>query len=241
MIVGLMQPYFFPYLGYFDLINEVDLWVAFDTVQYIRRGWMNRNRVLHPQAGWQYINVPIVHCPQTTAIHQVAIVADDSWRMRVVGQLAHYRRRAPHYAATIELVRECLAYRDSQLSQFNVHALACVCRHVGLKFDYVLLSDLPYNLAPIDEPGDWALRLCESLGADEYVNPVGGHDLYSHERFAAQGIKLRLMEALHFEYAVDTYRFEPCLSILDVLMWNDVADLRTRFATVRDRLIPNSV
>ncbi|MCA9171698.1 MAG: WbqC family protein, partial [Planctomycetales bacterium] len=100
MIVGLMQPYFFPYVGYFDLIHEVDLWVVFDTVQYIRRGWMNRNRVLHPDTGWQYINVPIDRCPQTTAIEQVQIVATHDWRSRILGQLQHYRRHAPGYELT---------------------------------------------------------------------------------------------------------------------------------------------
>src|SRR5678815_4096817 len=112
MKLGIMQPYFFPYLGYFDLIHRVDEWVVFDTAQYIRHGWVNRNRILHPTEGWQYVTVPIQKHLQDISICDVQIVSGGGWRERLERQLHHYRRRAPHYDAVMALVHECLNLPD---------------------------------------------------------------------------------------------------------------------------------
>ena len=89
MVLGIMQPYFFPYLGYFDLINRCDKWIVFDTPQYIRHGWINRNRILHPQQGWQYIIVPVKKHKRDTPINQIEIVPPALWSPRILGQLMH--------------------------------------------------------------------------------------------------------------------------------------------------------
>src|ERR1700752_1667989 len=106
MRLGLMQPYFFPYLGYFDLINCSDRWIVFDTVQYIRRGWMNRNRILHPEKGWQYINVPIKRTSRDIPIFEAETTEPGPWQSRIIGQLNHDRKKAPHDEKTISLISE---------------------------------------------------------------------------------------------------------------------------------------
>ncbi|MBN2466493.1 WbqC family protein, partial [candidate division WOR-3 bacterium] len=87
-----MQPYFFPYLGYFDLIYRTDRWVVFDTAQYIRHGWVNRNRILHPSSGWQYITAPLRQHHRDTPISGVLVKEGRDWRDRVCGQLVHYKK-----------------------------------------------------------------------------------------------------------------------------------------------------
>ena len=90
-----MQPYFFPYLGYFELIARVDRWVVFDVVQYNAKSWMNRNRILHPKEGWQYITVPVEKAPRGTLIRDIRVKDMVDSRERVLGQMVHYKKKAP--------------------------------------------------------------------------------------------------------------------------------------------------
>lgn len=233
MVLGLMQPYFFPYLGYFELIDRVDQWIAFDTAQYIRRGWVNRNRILHPVAGWQYVTVPVRGHDRHTPISEICIVVDSGWCTRIENQLQHYRARAPHFEPVMALLHDCLTPKEPSLARLNVAALRKVCAFLGIPFECRLLSELAPRLGPIDGPGDWALRLAEALHADEYVNPPGGRDLYDPAKFAASGIRLTILGSAPFSYECPGYRFEQSLSILDALMWNSPAEVREMFSVRR--------
>lgn len=158
MILGIMQPYFFPYLGYFDLINYSERWIVFDTVQYIRHGWINRNRILHPAEGWSYIIVP-VKFSRETAINEVHIAEDGKWKKRIIGQLQHYKKQAPHYRAVINLLEACFAFNGTLLSEFNTLSLQKICTYLGIPFNYSVFSSMNLDLDPVEEPGDWALRI----------------------------------------------------------------------------------
>ena len=127
MKLGIMQPYFFPYLGYFDLINYSEKWVVFDDVQYIRHGWINRNRILHPTNGWSYIIVPVKYS-RNTRIREVTIIEDGKWKKRIRGQLQIYKKKAPYYRAVISLVEECFEFNSDSISRFNTFALGKVDR-----------------------------------------------------------------------------------------------------------------
>ena len=220
MKLGIMQPYFFPYLGHFDLINRTDRWVVFDTAQYIRHGWVNRNRILHPSSGWQYITAPLQQHHRETPIKDILVQKGKDWRDRLCGQLVHYKKGAPHYDATVDLVRECLDSDEPSLSRLNVAILDKVCGHLRIPFRYEFFSDMKLDLGPVGGPGDWALRIAEALGASEYVNPPGGEALFDPAKFQAAGIRLTIQRFENMTYACDGYGFEPALSIIDVLMWN---------------------
>jgi WbqC-like protein family len=226
MVLGLMQPYFFPYLGYFDLIHRSDVWVVFDTAQYISRGWVNRNRILHPTRGWQYITVPVRQHPLSAPIRDIEIARGVNWAARIEGQLQHYRRRAPYFDDVLSLVHECLPSEETSLLRLNLRGLAGVCGRLGIRFDGRPLSEMNLLLGPIDAPGDWSLRVAEALGLDECLNPPGGRHLYAPEKFAASGVRLTIQEPLDFHYDCAGYGFQPALSILDVLMWSPPARVR---------------
>ncbi|QDU92543.1 WbqC family protein [Lignipirellula cremea] len=232
MKLGIMQPYFFPYLGYFDLIDRVDRWVVFDTAQYIRHGWVNRNRILHPRSGWQYLVVPLQKHSRNTPIDQI-VVKEDAWRERILGQLNHYRKRAPYFRQTMDLVEECLALRDPHLAALNVHALQCVCRRLGIAFEPMIFSQMELPLAEVKGPGDWALRISEALGASEYLNPPGGQDLFDASRFKAAGIRLVIQSFSPIAYECPGYTLEPGLSVLNALMWLSPEDLMARIRSQR--------
>jgi hypothetical protein len=218
--LGIMQPYFFPYLGYFDLIHRTDRWVVFDTAQYIRHGWVNRNRILHPQTGWQYVIVPLEKHHRDTPIRDIRVSGASDWRARIQGQLRHYRQQAPFYERVAALVADSLAGEETSLTRLNVRALAKVCEALGIPFEYRIFSEMDLALGPVEGPGDWALRIAEALGADEYVNPPGGADLFDRAAFEAAGIRLTIQEPVQFEYPCGQYEFVPGLSAIDVLMWN---------------------
>ena len=192
MKLGIMQPYFFPYLGYFDLINYTDTWIIFDTVQYIRHGWINRNRILHPKEGWQYIVVPLKKHSLDTGIKEVRISNHQDWAGRVLGQLQHYKKRAPYYRKTIALVEECTLQSDESLSRLNTMILEKVCRYLGINFEYRYFSEMDLEIEPVQEAGDWALRISEALGAEEYINPPGGVEIFDEEKFRDSNIKLTI-------------------------------------------------
>lgn len=226
MVLGAMQPYFFPYLGYFDLIHRTDRWIVFDTPQYMREGWVNRNRVLHSREGWQYIVVPLKKHHRDTPINQVEAVEFPDWRRKIVNQFTHYRGRAPYYRETIALLEDCLTGSDNNLARINVRALGKVCAYLGIQWHPEILSEMGITLGPVDETADWALRIAEAIGADVYLNPPGGATLYDPARFAAAGIQLQIQNDFDFEYECPGYLYQPRLSVLDVLMWTEPATIK---------------
>ena len=226
MILGIMQPYFFPYIGYVDLINYTDRWVVFDTAQYIRHGWMNRNRILHPKSGWQYIIVPLRKHSRDTLIKDIVVSDYLGWKSRILGQIMHYRRKAPYFRDTYRLVEECMDVGETLLSRLNVAILDRVCHHLGISFRYEYFSEMNLELSSVEAPGDWALRIAEALGAEEYANPPSGIDLFDPQRFGELGIKLTIRNIPALEYRCKGYQFIPDLSIIDVLMWNPVERIK---------------
>lgn len=221
MKLGIMQPYFFPYLGHFALIAHVDAWVVFDVTQYTPKTWMNRNRVLHPNEGWIYVNVPLANSSISIRTNEARILNLADARRNVLGKLTHYRRKAPYYQAVVTLVESAMADSDNpSLVHLNARSLRCVCEYLGLRFDYRICSDLDIPLPGTLAPGEWAPAICSKLGASGYVNPAGGRELFAPADFSSRKIELEFLSFENFAYETKPYSFEPGLSILDVLMWN---------------------
>jgi hypothetical protein len=221
-----MQPYFFPYLGYFGLINYSDQWIVFDTVQYIRRGWINRNRILHPNKGWQYITVPLKKYKRETAIKDIVISDSSDWRKLILGQILHYKKYAPYFKETFELVNECLVAEEPLISKLNLSILDKICRYIKIPFQYSYFSEMDLHLEPINGPDEWAIRISHALGATEYVNPPGGQTLYDAEKFEKLNIKLTIQKMPPIQYQCKRYEYVPHLSIIYVLMWNSPEDIK---------------
>jgi hypothetical protein len=232
MTLGIMQPYFFPYLGYFELISRSDHWIVFDTAQYIRHGWVNRNRILHPTTGWQYIIAPLKQHARETAINQVETQSYDQWQSRILGQLQHYKKKAPGFALASGLVEDCLSYGETNLSRLNVITLRKTCELLDIPFKCQIFSEMNLEHGPVDGPGDWALRISEALHATEYINPPGGLELFDQNAFVRSGVKLIIQDPFEFTYQCRGYQFEPGLSVIDVLMWNQPEDIKA-YLTIR--------
>ena len=230
MRLGVMQPYFFPYLGHFGLIANTDRWIVFDVTQYTPRSWMSRNRVLHPADGWNYVSVPLVHSSTTLRIHEARIADRAGVARSIAGKISHYRRHAPHYARVQALLADTFSQGGDSLVDLNVQGLTAVCRYLDIPLRLQVCSRMDLALPECMAPGDWALEICTQLGADAYLNPASGRTLFDAERYAERGIELAFLEVGEFVYKTDPYPFEPGLSILDVMMWNSPQQIRDALA-----------
>ncbi len=220
-----MQPYFFPYLGYFSLIQATDRWVVFDTAQYIRRGWVNRNRVLkRGKEDWKYIRIPIVKAPQETSINKIEVDNNDDWRDELIRNLDYYSdNRAPHYEETVAFLRTALMTDERNLATALVRFLAMACEHIGIEHNLEVFSEMPLTIGGVEHAGEWALRIAEALGATTYINAPGGREIFNSHQFASARIELLFLTPRLPPYDQRRPAFVPSLSIIDALMWNSRA------------------
>lgn len=219
--LGIMQPYFFPYIGYFQLINAVDRWISFDLVQYIDKGWINRNRILHPdkEKDWLYITVPVQRHKRDDKISDIEINDVTAWREDIKGKLSAYRK-APHYGETMSLVNECLSFQDKALNDFITKTIMRICQYLDISTPIDVASRMDMSLPDVEHAGQWALNISTVLGAEEYINPYSGYQIFDEHEFANKNIRLRFIKSLLNPYVQRKGRFIPGLSIIDVLMWN---------------------
>jgi hypothetical protein len=227
-----MQPYFLPYIGYFSLIRHTDAWVVFDTAQFIRHGWIERNRILKPETGWQYFSVPLVKHSRETPINKVQIRNCEDWRARIVSQVAHYKKVAPRFNTVVELLRDAISLRTDSIVELNTHVLSVVCAYLSLSFDYLVYSAAGFSIDGVEAPDEWALRISKAIGAAEYVNPPGGIGLFDHSKYQKAGLKLTFLKPRLLPYEQHRESFEGALSIVDVMMFNSPAVIREMLEAV---------
>ncbi|WP_310599621.1 WbqC family protein [Desulfobulbus sp.] len=228
MIAGIMQPYFFPYFGYFDHIFRCDTWIVFDLTQYAPKSWMTRNRIQHPKQGWQYINCD-VHGSIKMSISTTKLCDRMKTQNKVLGQLDHYKKHAPYYKQVVHIVERAFdTARSDSLTDIDVSGLSAVCDYLAIPFRPIIASEAGFRLPEITHPGQWALEICTLLGAGTYLNTPGGRALFRPEEFAQRGIRLGFTGIPSFAYDCKPYAYEPHLSILDVLMWNSPEEVRAQ-------------
>lgn len=221
MKLGIMQPYFFPYLGYFSLIKNTDKWVVFDTVQYINRGWINRNRILSQSAeGFSYITVPVIKQSRDTVIKNVIIDNTKEWKSKIIGQIDYYKKKAQFFHEIKNLVEEIFNPDIKELNKLNIVALEKVCNYLDIKFDYMIFSENIFGISSVNESDEWALEISKKMGASEYVNPPGGKSFFNKEKYNKVGIDLKFLTQKLKPYKTFTTNFIPGLSIIDVMMFN---------------------
>lgn len=220
--VSIMQPYFFPYPGYFSLIKNTDLFILLDEVQFIRHGWIERNRMLGQDQGWIYIKVPLIKkFGRATRIKDIEINNVVPWKQKIFAQIGHYKKTAPFYNDVIELIKDVFSKDYTNIAQLNKVALERVSEYLGLQTDIRVLSETGLQYDPPAGPGEWALNICKGLGnVTEYWNPIGGADIFKKTNFEAAGIELKFIEFKNVDYNQKRRGFEEGLSILDAMMFN---------------------
>lgn len=225
MKLGIMQPYLFPYIGYFSLIQATDQWIVFDTPQYIRKGWVNRNRVLKENEKWKYLSIPVVKAPRETPINKIEINNVQNWKQDLMNGLSYYQKiKAPFFSDVETLVALSLDHTSENLSGLILHSLNVFCNYLQIEFPFRMFSEMSLDLGVIVDSGEWALRICEALDADTYINPPGGRAIFNKDKFKQKGIELFFLEHHLPVYDQKIGTYIPGLSIIDVLMFNSVID-----------------
>ena len=223
MRLAIMQPYFFPYIGYFSLIKHTDKFVLLDTVQFIRHGWIERNRVLKQTGGWLYIKVPIKKNEgRYTLIRDIKIDNQEDWKKKIISQLQPYKKIAPHYKAVIGLITDVFEKDYDDIVSLNKASMEAVCDYLDIKRSFSVFSEMDLMIDKVTAPDEWALNICKSIGVvDEYWNPEGGVNFFDVKKYARHGIVVRFIKHKIPSYAQGGLEFESNLSIIDVLMFND--------------------
>ena len=222
MKLAVMQPYLLPYLGYFRLISSVDQFVIYDNIQYTKRGWINRNRLLsHGQAAT--FTVPLQKDSDYLDIRSRSI-AESFNRKKLLSQFAGAYKKAPFFDQTYDLLEKIFEYQEKNLFAFLHHSLEATCQHLKIDTPLVVSSQIDADHTAAGQTR--LISICHAMKANVYLNPIGGSHLYSRETFAEHGIDLQFFQSADTEYPQFSSPFVPRLSIIDTLMFNSASDIR---------------
>lgn len=222
MKLGIMQPYFLPYVGYFQLIASVDQFIIYDNIKYTKKGWINRNRMLKNGSA-AIFSLPIKKASDFVDVVEREISPEFN-RIKLLNQFMNAYKRAPHFEQTYELIESIVLYNDSNLFSYIHNSILQLCKHLHITTEILISSEVAIDHTLKSE--DKVLALCNATGADIYINSTGGTELYLRKNFNTQGIDLRFIQSKPFEYQQFDSIFIPCLSIIDVLMFNPLEATR---------------
>lgn len=218
--VAIMQPYLFPYIGYFQLINAVDEFIIYDDVQHIVRGWINRNNYLINNQK-KLLSLSVAGASSNKKINELEFIGDFDGYLRTIEQAYS---KAPYAKPVLEIIDRILAYPDKSIAHFVENSLLEVMHYIGKNPKFLHSSQISKNRNLKGQ--EKILAICRELDAGMYINPTGGKDLYDKAIFRENNIDLRFIESHIMEYRQWDNNFIPGLSIIDVLMFNSPEKIR---------------
>ncbi len=225
-----MQPYVFPYLGYFQLFHACDRFVLLDDVAFIRQGWINRNRILVNGAPHLF-TIPVSGQSSFITIHDTQLAPDTGWKRKLLRTIDQAYRKAPCHAAAMPLVEQVITTMEGSIADGAALSLRAVLEYLGLDRPMQRSSEMQL---PVDlRAQERVIAICKEVGTSTYINASGGRPLYQAEAFAAHGMELRFLGMGEVTYVQGNSEFQPALSIVDVLMWktrDQVRELLTRYS-----------
>ena len=224
MTLGIMQPYFFPYLGYFQLINATDEFVVYDNIEFAKKGWINRNRVL-VNGKDAYITIPLKKDSDFLEVKDRYLA--ESWegdRKKILNRITESYRKAPEFKNVYPLIEKCILFEDFNLFIFILNSLKEINDYLEIQTPLVVSSTIEIDHTLKGEKK--VLEICKARKATQYLNPIGGMDFYSKSNFSNEGIELHFLKANEFSYRQFNNEFVPSLSIIDVMMFNSKEEIR---------------
>lgn len=224
MKLAILQPYIFPYLGYFQLIHAVDRFVVLDDVQYIVRGWINRNQLL-VKGQPHFFTVPLSKAGRSKLISDINVVVEPAWRKQLLKTIECSYSRAPHYSSVAPLLRDLILTPERNLSDFAQAALRGICEYLEIQTQWVPSSSKYANREL--QAQERIIDICRQEQASEYLNPQGGIKLYNCDDFSRRDVTLRFLKPAAISYPQFGNTFCPKLSIIDVLMFNSKQEVQS--------------
>ena len=232
MKLAIMQPYFMPYIGYFQAMAAVDKYLLYDKVAFIKKGWINRNRIYIQNVGTQFITIPLKNKSSFTNILDVQIDNTTDWRSKMLNLIYYNYKRSPFFDVVYPLMENSIKQSSELISEYNFVVLNQIATFLDINTPIELCTDPMYEgieeqLAKYDDSllrkYDRIKFICQANNADNYINPIGGQELYDKQIFAQQGITLNFVQTQVIPYPQLAPEFIPNLSIIDVLMHNGKA------------------
>jgi WbqC-like protein family len=227
MRLAIMQPYFLPYIGYFQLIAAVDVFIVYDNIKYTKKGWINRNRMLRNGRDAMF-SLPLKSDSDNLNVCERELAPNFN-RDKLLNQFKGTYQRAPYFAHAFPLVEQIVRHEDTNLFHFVHHSIVKTCAHLGITTEIRVSSGVAINHDLKNQ--DKVLAFCQAVGASTYVNAIGGMELYEKELFGAKGIDLQFIQSKLFTYRQFGNEFVPWLSIIDGMMFNPHDSVRTCIAT----------
>ena len=224
MKIGIMQPYFMPYIGYWQLINSVDIFIIYDNIEYTKRGWIRRNRILVSGKD-KLFTLPIKKDSDYLSINERYLSSDfEKERNKILNLIHAAYQKAPFFEDVFPVIKDSFFYESSNLFEFIYNSIMKVSRYIGLNTNIVISSsiDMDHNLKCEKR----VIEICRRMEGDIYINPIGGVELYNKEDFFKQNIKLKFLKSNDIVYNQYDNEFIPNLSIIDVMMFNSKDEIR---------------
>lgn len=214
-----MQPYIFPYIGYFQLMYVADVFVVYDNIEYTKKGWINRNRIL-VNGKDEYLTLPLKKGSDFVQVRDRFLA--DTWkdeRKKLLNKISVCYKKAACYPVVFSLIENVLMFEDDNLFNFIFNSLKAVKEYLNLPTQLIISSSI--NIDHTLKSESKVLAICKALGATQYINPIGGVELYNKEVFKNEGLELSFLKANNITYPQFQNVFVPFLSVVDVLMFND--------------------
>jgi hypothetical protein len=225
MKVAVMQPYLFPYIGYWQLINAVDKFVILDDVNYIMRGYINRNEILLNKERYRF-SIPISKASQNKLIMDTKLNFSQDAREKFLKTIENAYKKSPYFNNIMPLLQEIIKYENEDLTGYIVNSIEKIMQYLSVNTKIYISSKLNKNNDLKAE--DRILEICRYMNADCYINPTGGRKLYHHEKFEKQNINLYFLDTdiMQIKYYQNQKKFEESLSIIDILMFNSISKIQ---------------
>ncbi len=225
--VAIMQPYLFPYIGYFHLIEATDKIVFYDDVNYIKSGWINRNRIL--LNGKEHLfTVALQDAGSFKLINEIRPLIDERFKSKFFKLIQSAYGKAPNYNDVSQIIFNVFKDDYTNVAQLAINSVNAVMEYLGKEISYTRSSECAPATKGMDK-ANRLIRITKDLGYNHYVNPPGGKELYDKEYFSEQGVRLSFIKSGNIAYQQFPGEFVPWLSIIDVLMFNDKTAVRDKF------------
>ena len=221
MKIGIMQPYFLPYIGYWQLINVVDKFVIYDDVNYINKGWINRNNIMLNKQQFRF-TLNLLGASPNKLINEIAVSENQDKLIKTI-EIAY--KKAHYFDKIFPLIKKIFQYDDKNLARFIGISIMEIANYIGVKTEFIYSSEIEKNNSLKGQ--EKILEICRILKANEYYNLIGGMKLYDKKDFEGNNVKLRFLKAQTMEYNQFNNIFIPNLSILDIMMFNSTEEINT--------------
>ncbi len=216
--VGIMQPYFMPYIGYWQLINAVDIFVILDDVNYIKKGWINRNRILI-NGQEKFFIIPLEKVSQNKKINELDIFQPGQTKKDLWKKIELSYKRADEYDNAAKLLKRVIDEGSIKISKYIENSIRSVCKEFDIDTKIMVSSEIVKDNSLTGR--DKIIEICKKLGGDFYINPIGGKELYDKDFFHGYDVELKFIMTEDIVYKQGEKEFHPFLSFIDMLCWND--------------------